>query len=255
MLTLLHSWCAFIGRDLIPHSRLRLHEACRVHLSEAAAQASICEDVVASIKLLRHAPDRNFCEGHAIESLLLSEHLVPRGFLAHVSRLIPLLFILLPLVLLLQPALVLCAVVDWVVHHCLILNTQWQLLHFVLAVDLLFCRAIVDEIFLLVPIDVRDSDWIEIACLPERLGCLCAHNFVIHLHLLLVVLQVPIRNYIVVSLKRRSDGLASDFLAQNDDIDKLLQSQVSLTSCSVGSGRFSGGWKWCSVRSTLLTML
>ena len=161
-------------------------------MGEAASQASIREDVVAAVELFHYSSDRNFREGHIIESLLLGEHLVPCGLLGHVSRLISLLLILLPLVLLLQPALVLRAVVDRVIHHCFMLNTQWQLLHLVLAVDFLFCRAVIDELFLLVLIDVRDSNWIKIARLPERLGRLCSHNFVIYLHLILMVLQVPI---------------------------------------------------------------
>lgn len=70
----------------------------------------------------------------------------------------------------------------------------------ILAMDLGFDRLILLELFLRLSIDITDSNWIKIMRFPVLLRCLILEHLVIHLHLLLVVLQVAIVDHVVVSL-------------------------------------------------------
>ena len=75
-------------------------------------------------------------------------------------------------------------------------------------------RSVFLKFLLAVIIDVRDRDWIEIACLPERLRSLCFKDLIIYLHLFFMVLQVAISDHVVVSLEGRSDRFPSIFLVK-----------------------------------------
>lgn len=64
------------GTDSIPSFRLLLHEVCRFDLSKTATQATVCDNVKATVDLLSHSAVRNLCKRHLVESLLFSESLV-----------------------------------------------------------------------------------------------------------------------------------------------------------------------------------
>ena len=63
-----------------------------------------------------------------------------------------------------------------------------------------FDRLVLLELILRLSIDITDSNWIKIMRFPVLLCCLILEHLVIHLHFLLVVLQVAIVDHVVVSL-------------------------------------------------------
>ena len=83
MSRLLFSCTAFIllvlWADSVPSLRLLLHEASRIDLSKAAPKIPIGDHIKASVDLLCYSHSRNFLERHLVESLLLSERLVPNS--------------------------------------------------------------------------------------------------------------------------------------------------------------------------------
>ena len=63
-----------------------------------------------------------------------------------------------------------------------------------------FDRLVLLELILRLSIDITDSNWIKIMRFPVLLRSLILEHLVIHLHFLLVVLQVAIIDHVVVSL-------------------------------------------------------
>ena len=63
-----------------------------------------------------------------------------------------------------------------------------------------FDRLVLLELILRLSIDITDSNWIKIMRFPVLLRSLILEHLVIHLHFLLVVLQVAIVDHVVVSL-------------------------------------------------------
>ena len=88
----------------------------------------------------------------------------------------------------------------------------WKLLDLVLTMHLCLGSPRLLEILFLVPIDVADLNWVELTGLPVDFGGLGAKDVRVRIHLFLVVLQVPIRHDVVVSLSANFDVFASDSL-------------------------------------------
>ena len=76
--------------------------------------------------------------------------------------------------------------------------------------NLRLSRTFLNKSFLLVLIDVGADDGVEVASLPVSLGGLRSQDVLVEAHLLVMVLQVTIRHYIVVSLSFNFDLLAAD---------------------------------------------
>lgn len=92
------------------------------------------------------------------------------------------------------------------------MNCGWQLFDLVLAVDLSFSFALLQELLLLHLIDELDADWVKFTSLPVGLGCLSTSDLIVQANFVIMVLQVSIRDHVVVSLVTHLDRLASQSL-------------------------------------------
>lgn len=92
----------------------------------------------------------------------------------------------------------------------LLLDDSWQLFDFVFAMDLLFCRAFINKLLFLALIDIAANNWIKITLLPELFGGLSPQNIIIERGLLFMMLQIAVRDNVVVSLCRHLQSLATD---------------------------------------------
>ena len=92
----------------------------------------------------------------------------------------------------------------------LLLDSSWQFFDLVFAMNLRFGRALVHKLLLLVLVDKGARHGVEVAGLPVHFGGLCPHDLVIELHFVIVVLQIAVRDHIVVSLDWLFDGFAAD---------------------------------------------
>ena len=89
------------------------------------------------------------------------------------------------------------------------LNGCRQFLDLVFAVNLGFSLSFLGKFLLLLFIDKSDGNWIVLSGFPECLSCFCAENFVVDIHLFVMVLQITVGHNVVVSLSWVLDGLAS----------------------------------------------
>ena len=77
---------------------------------------------------------RNFLKFHRVQSLIFSQGLAARRLLSVVACLISLLLVLLSVILVLEAIFILDLHVDRIVHHSLVLNSNWELFDLILAV-------------------------------------------------------------------------------------------------------------------------
>ena len=91
----------------------------------------------------------------------------------------------------------------------LLLDGNGKLFDLIFAVNFRLGLQLLLKLGLLVAINICNCDRIKFSCFPKRLCSLNLINLIVNLHLLVVVLQVAIRDDIVVSLGRELDLLAS----------------------------------------------
>ena len=74
------------------------------------------------------------------------------------------------------------------------------------------CGSLFDKLFLFLLVNELPGNRVEFMRLPVGLSRLSSEDVFIHLHLLIVVLHIPIRHHVVVSLAWDFDGFASDLV-------------------------------------------
>ena len=122
------------------------------------------------------------------------------------------LFVRLSLISFVQSILIGDLTVDWIVKHAILLYSSWELLDVVFAVVLLlFCQVCL-EFQLSFIVNISDSHWVKIVRFPVLFSGLNFHNILVHLHLLLMMLQVSVIDHVIVSLTSGLNCFTSDSL-------------------------------------------
>jgi len=157
-----------------------------MELCEATLKTTVGQDVKASVFLLLDSLVRDTAKAKSLLTIVLGKSLFPGGDLGVISDLIPLFFVLLALITLLQTVFILNIVVDRVVHQAVILNFGGELLDFVFAVVLRLFISLLNEILLLFLVVVLSLDGVVLIQSPERFGSLRSLHIIIRLHLQVV---------------------------------------------------------------------
>ena len=186
--------------DSIPSLRLLLHEVSRINLCKAAPKFTISDHIEASVNFFCYSHSRNLMERHLVESLLLSEGLVPNRNVHVVLGLKALFLVCLSLISFLQPVLIIDYAVDWIVKHAITLNDGRELLHHIFAMIFCLVSPICLELIFNISVHITDRDWVKVMCFPVLLSSFVFKNFLIDLHLFFMVLQVAVIDHIIVSL-------------------------------------------------------
>jgi len=124
------------------------------------------------------------------------------------------------LVFLLQTIRVFNSHIEWVVHETIELNGDGQFLHFVLSVHERLRVPLIYEVFLLALIAELSLQYVIVIAGPVLVGAVGFLHTHVGLLLLVVVLQVPVGDNIVLADAKLLDILASDPLY---DLTKLVQ--------------------------------
>ena len=195
--------------DSVPSFSLLLHVGGCLDVGESTTKASVGDDIEASVQFFSNTLVRYLSKRHLIESLVFGDSFGAHSLFSVVSGLVSLLLVKLTLIFLVESILVIHTVIDRVEHHGLFLDTDWQFLDLILAVDGSLSITVLSKGLLFITINIGDSNWIKIASLPEGLGGLVFVDLVIDLHLIIMVLQVAVSHHVVVSLSFRFHLLAS----------------------------------------------
>ena len=113
-------------------------------MGKTTLQATIGEDIKASVQLLGNSLMRYFLKRHIVESFIFSQGLAACLLLSVIARLVPLFLVLLSAILVLESIFVLNLHIDRIVHHSLVLDGDWELFDLILA--MYFCLSL--ELFL-----------------------------------------------------------------------------------------------------------
>jgi len=124
------------------------------------------------------------------------------------------------LVFLLQTIRVFNSHIEWVVHETIELNGDGQFLHFVLSVHERLRVPLIYEVFLLALIAELSLQYVIVIAGPVLVGAVGFLHTHVGLLLLVVVLQVPVGDNVVLADAKLLDILASDPLY---DLTKLVQ--------------------------------
>lgn len=195
VLTLLILWA-----DSIPSLRLLLHEVSRINLCKAAPKFTISDHIKASVDFFCYSHSRNLLKRHLVESLLLSESLVPNLDVDVVLSLKTLFLVCLSLISFLKPVFIIDYAVDWIVKHAIALNDGRELFHHIFAMVFCLVSPICLELIFNISVHITDSDRVKVMRFPVLYGSFVFKNFLIDLHLFFMVLQVAVIDHIIVSL-------------------------------------------------------
>ena len=133
------------------------------------------------------------------------------------SDIIALLLVLLPQVFFSQSIAVCDFIVDGVVHHSLVLDSDREFLNLVFPVDLGLRDLLLLEFLLSFVVDKFHDERIEFTRFPVCLSCLYFGDVFVDSHFLFMMLQVAVSQHVVVSLRCMLNSLASYFLQIEGD--------------------------------------
>lgn len=105
-------------------------------------------------------------ERHLVESLLLSEGLVPNRNVHVVLSLKTLFLVCLSLISFLQPVLIIDYAVDWIVKHAITLNDGRELLHHIFAMIFCLVSPIYLELIFNISVHITDRDRVKVMRFP-----------------------------------------------------------------------------------------
>ena len=173
--------------DSIPTLWCWLHVISCLNLGQTTLQATIREDIEASIQLLGNSWMRNLLKRHFVESFIFSQGFCSCLLFSNVACFVPLLLVLLSVILVLEPRIVLNLHVDRIVHHSFVLDSYREFFDLVLAMYLSLGLELLLELSFLILINICNGDRIKFSRFPKSLGGLCLINFMVNLHLFIVV--------------------------------------------------------------------
>ena len=132
----------------------RFHETRCIDLSQTTLQATIGENIKATIQLLGNSLMRNFLKLHLVESFIFSQSLAACCLLSIVTCLVPLLLVLFSAILVLESIFVLNLHIDRIVHHSLVLDGDWELFDLILAMNFCLSLELLLELSFLISVNI-----------------------------------------------------------------------------------------------------
>jgi len=171
---------------------------------------SVGENVVTALNLLLNAPVRELVERHGVRARLVSQALVASGLLGLVTNAVTGLLVPLPLVFLLQTFRIFDGHVQGIIHEAVKLNCDGKFLNLILAVSLCLALPLLHEICLFALVAVFALENVIVVFGPVLLRCFSFLHSNVGVLLDLVVLEVPVRDDVVLADGEQLDVLASD---------------------------------------------
>ena len=123
-------------------------------MGKTTLQATIGEDIKASVQLLGNSLMRYFLKRHIVESFIFSQGLAACLLLSVIARLVPLLLVLLSVILVLEAIFVFDLHVDRIVHHTFVLDCNREFFDLVLAMYLSLGLELLLELSFLILINI-----------------------------------------------------------------------------------------------------
>ena len=154
---------------------------------------------MASLKLLAVSLTRDLINREIAKSILLCQALFARRLLKVVSHFISGFLVLFTQVPLIKALFILNLHIDRIVYQTFILHCNGQFLDLVLTMNPRLLFPLLDEVLLLLFIIEVTIDWIKIVRFPIPLCRLSLTNLFISRQLLVMMLQILIRDNVVIT--------------------------------------------------------
>lgn len=173
-------------------------------------EISIGEDVKPAFHLLLDSPVGALIEGHQIGALLFSQALLARSLLSFVTNAVTGLLVPLSLVLLLQTLRILDSHVQGVVHEAIQLYGDRQFLYFILSMRLGLDISRIDKGLFLALVAIFTLEYVIVVSGPVLLRGIGLLHLNVDGLFVVVVLEVPVRDNVVLTNAKLLNVLASD---------------------------------------------